>query len=188
MKKIGLIASHIASIILTAFVTLVFAAIVMLPEKKDNMLRWIEISETDLQNAQVQHQVAMLYWAGCYIPKDREKALEYLRMSADQGYPLAMFHMGNTLLMSKNREQNIEEAMRWFQKAAEAGHAKANLRLGNIYFMGKLTDTDYQLAYRYLKRATELGCDPTSTHLSEVESKLAPAELESVESELNSEE
>lgn len=187
MKKIGLIASLIITVLLTAFATLIFSAIVMLPERKDNMLRWVEISETNLGDARTQHQVAMLYWAGCYIPKDREKAMEYLRMSADQGYPLAMFHLGNTLLMPKDPEY-IDEALHWFRKAAEAGNAKANLRLGNIYFMGELTDADYQLAYRYLKRAAELGIDPNSTHLSEVESKLAPEELESDKSELKCEE
>ena len=43
-------------------------------------------------------------------------------MSAEQGFPAAMFAYGDCCYLGNGVEQNLETAARWYQKALDAGY------------------------------------------------------------------
>jgi TPR repeat protein len=59
------------------------------------------------------------------VAKDLSEAANWFRKAADQGYPDAQFHLGNSCLNGEGVAKNTSEAVRWYRKAAEQGHAYA---------------------------------------------------------------
>lgn len=79
---------------------------------------------------------------------DKNRAIEEMRVLAEQGDMEAQFHMGMTHMNGievssagelKVVEHGYSEALEWFTKAAEQGHADAQNNLGLIYRDGKET-------------------------------------------------
>jgi TPR repeat protein len=92
-----------------------------------------EISEIDADAA---------FRAGCELldrngPNyDREEALRYLRIAADNGNADAAFRAGDELLDLYGPHYNQEEALRYFQLAIDNGNAEAAHELGKIFHYG----------------------------------------------------
>jgi TPR repeat protein len=61
------------------------------------------------------------------------KAAEILAQSANQGYALAQYALGQAYQKGEGVEQNSDTAIEWFSKAASQGVYEAQLDLGQIY-------------------------------------------------------
>ena len=57
------------------------------------------------------------------------KNTDWLRKAAEQGYPDAMFRLGEVLLEGRGVERDEREADRWIRKAARKGNRKARALL-----------------------------------------------------------
>ena len=44
------------------------------------------------------------------------------RLAADQGFPVAMFAVGDCFYLGSGVEQNLESAREWYRKALDAGY------------------------------------------------------------------
>lgn len=111
------------------------------------------------------------YFYGIGVEVDVDKALEYLAIIANHGYPDMQCELGflyqdiDSLKMGCRRRQC--EAAHWFKKAADQGWADAMYMLGTVYGSCNWGLRHYQKrAFVWLKRAAELGQNDAMCELS----------------------
>ncbi len=93
-------------------------------------------------------------------------AIEYLKKSAELGYPQAQYSLGNKYFRGKSGlKRSLSEATRLFTLSSEGGCAIATHRLGACYFYGRGVEIDYPSAFYYFRKATESGYSPSICHL-----------------------
>lgn len=82
-----------------------------------------------------QYWLSMFYESGLGIPKDRERALEWLEMSAKAGFVPAMLFLAESLLRPEDgptlmhSKRDVKEAKKWLEKAAAGGSDSAKKKL-----------------------------------------------------------
>ena len=74
-----------------------------------------------------------MYKKGEGTQKNEEKALQYYKESANQGYAKAENELGSYYY---DRE-NYKAALKWYDEAANQGNADAEYALGLIYYKGE---------------------------------------------------
>ena len=92
-------------------------------------------------------------WATCItrvkgVPQDHNKANEWYRRAADQGYAEAQSDLGYMYAQGKGVPQDYNEAVGWYRKAAAQGYARAQSALGYAYAEGKGVPQDYAQSAR----------------------------------------
>lgn len=102
------------------------------------------------------------YFYGIGVEVDIDKALEYLKMIADYGYPDMQYELGCLYYdcddLKMGSRSRYLEAARWFEKAADQGWVEAMYMLGTIYDSCRWGVRHYQKrAFVWYKRAAELG-------------------------------
>lgn len=70
-------------------------------------------------DAVAQYNMGVMHEIGQGVAKDAEKAVEWYRRSAEQGYENAQYNLGVMLLYGVGVEKNRDSAIAWFKKAAE---------------------------------------------------------------------
>jgi len=108
--------------------------------------------------ASAQFSRGMCYGFGYGVPQDNEKAFQWFRKSADQGFAdallmLALAYQGGLAGMP----QSDEEAVKSLRKAAELGDSDAIYTLGVWYCTGTCLPMDVQEGYQWIRLAAELG-------------------------------
>ena len=93
---------------------------------------------------------------GEVIPKDLERAIDYLERAAGQGNPYAAYLAGK-LLLTEEDIKDILRAIKNFEIAAENGNDYAEYQLGKLYLYGREVERDYEKAIAYLTSAAEHG-------------------------------
>ena len=88
---------------------------------------------------------------------DYDKAMEYFRKAAEQGYADAQWGLGWCYETGRGVTQDYNEAVRWYRKAADQGNAGAQNNLGVCYANGRGVTQDYNEAVRWYRKAAEQG-------------------------------
>lgn len=110
-------------------------------------------------DAEAQYLLAVAYFAGEGIAKDKAQSIKWYRRSALKGFSRAQVVFANRLyhgvdgLLSRNRAEAIE----WYRAAAENGNVTALVTLGDRYKNGEAVSKDMDKALQYYKRALKLG-------------------------------
>lgn len=100
-----------------------------------------------------QYYVGYLYLNGYGgVGQDNEKALFYLRRSAEANYDLAQSLLGFIYSEGKIVPQDKEKALELYNKAAEQNNVSAFLNLGVLYYTGDGVERDTQKAISYFER------------------------------------
>lgn len=94
------------------------------------------------------------YKLGCYyagqfagvVDIDRELALKYKLVAAEQGYDLAQLDVGRHHFSAKN----YPEAVRWWANAAGQGEPHSLYHLSALYAQGQVVPVDLGKSYLYL--------------------------------------
>lgn len=122
-----------------------------------------------------------IYWMfiaysyGLGVEQDEEKAIEYLKILAEYGYPDMQCELGKeyaTIDWSCDTDDEAElerkefEAFRWFSKAAGQGNVEAMFYLGECYCNGKGVDEDYKKAFEWFAKAAEQDYEEAMTELA----------------------
>ena len=68
---------------------------------------------------------------------DYEDAIKHLMPAAQNGDPLAQYHLGEAFEYGYGVAPNISLAVRWYAEAAGRGHVEANVRLGKMNMIGQ---------------------------------------------------
>ena len=115
-----------------------------------------------------------MYYACFYgigVEADSDKALEYLTMIADYGYPDMQYMLGSLYYdidsLKMGWRSRYREATRWLKKSAEQGNVEAMYRLGITYdFCGWGLRHYRKRAFVWFRKAAELGHDEAMRSLS----------------------
>ncbi len=89
---------------------------------------------------------------------DMENAIHFFKLSADQGYDMAQYSLGNIYFRGdEGVAKDYPEALKWYLMAAEQGNVPAQVAAGAMYASGKGTKQDYVEANRWFLRAGNRG-------------------------------
>jgi TPR repeat protein len=129
-----------------------------IPQKKLQW-SWDQIPLTDLEVDEllqyysehnscqyIQNNMGILY---IKYKKDVETGIKWYKLSAEQGYILAMNNLG----LNYRNLKNYEEAHKWLLMAGSRGHSTAQYVLGELYFQGEGGPKDYKIAYTWYSMA-----------------------------------
>lgn len=105
-----------------------------------------------------QFVMAVLNEVGCrYFDDDSDKAVEWFRKAAEQGYAEAQFKLADYFSCGCSVEENPSEAYNWYLKAARQGHVEAQYFVGWCFETGFGVDKDADSAFLWYQRAAERG-------------------------------
>lgn len=125
---------------------------------QDEAVKWYR-KAAEKGDARAAFNLGACYrWGTTGLARDPAKALEFLRVAAEQGHPTAIYMVGSYLEDGVEVEANLAEAVKCYRKAAEAGLASANWRLGLAHRDGALgIAKNEEEAVRLLRLAAEQG-------------------------------
>jgi len=112
-------------------------------------------------NAEELFEIGLKYHDGTGVPQDSEKALQYYRQSAEQGYDQAQYVMGlyyeGDLSDITNKNADFQKSAEWYKKAAEQNYAPAQFHLAFLYRNGKGVPQDDEKSEKLLLQSAENG-------------------------------
>jgi TPR repeat protein len=117
-------------------------------------------------DASSQYQLGNMYYTGQRItrdyvdqrvPPDYDKAMEWLRKAAEQGFPHAQSGLGMLYDNGQGTSQDYAEAAKWYRKAADQGDFDGQVNLGVMYHDGRGVQRDYVEAAEWFRKAAERG-------------------------------
>ena len=98
-----------------------------------------------------------IYNSGEGVVQSYEKAAEWYRKAADQGYHWAQDNLGDLYRDGKGVPQSDLAAAEWYRKAADQGLPGAQNSLGNLYYSGKGVEQDHRKAAEWYRKAADQG-------------------------------
>lgn len=127
--------------------------------KAASMAEALAQSSDKSEQREAQFQLGWAALKGMGRPQNLDAALNWMKLSAAQGYPEAQFALG---VMYQNGDgmggqENPSETVRWFTEAANQGHPRAQFLLGKIYERGvpNVLKRDYRRAGDFYRLAKE---------------------------------
>lgn len=119
-------------------------------------------------NQDAIHWMFVAYANGLGVEQDEDKALEYLKILAEYGYPDMQCELGKwyeTVDWGTRKEEMNREAVKWFAKAAELGNVEAMYYLGECYRDGSGVDEDQKKAVEWFTKAAKQGHEEAKAEL-----------------------
>jgi len=101
---------------------------------------------------------------GMGISRSDLNAVDYLRRSAELGYPPAQVALGYLYDTGSVVSQDSGQAADWYKKAAKQDDRLADWLLGRLYYTGNGIPRDLSAAESWLQKAASLG-DPFGQYL-----------------------
>ncbi|KAI9486573.1 MAG: hypothetical protein EXX96DRAFT_47023 [Benjaminiella poitrasii] len=102
-------------------------------------------------NMYAQFLIGVHHERGMDIAQDLEKAKEYYKKSAQQGFPDAQAALGNRLIV----EHDYAQGVGWLEKAVQKGNSRAHVQLGILYDKGEGVPQNNDMALLHYKAAVE---------------------------------
>ena len=119
-------------------------------------------------NQDAIHWMFVAYANGLGVEQDEEKALGYLKILAEYGYPNMQCELGkwyDTIDWGTRKGERKREAVKWFTKAAEQGNVEAMYCLGECYRDGSGLEEDQKKAIEWFAKAAEQGNEEAKAEL-----------------------
>jgi TPR repeat protein len=115
-------------------------------------------------NAQQLYEKGMNSLMGVGISGNDLNAVDYIRRSAELGYPPAQVVLGYFYDTGSVVTQDSQQAADWYKKAAKQDDRLADWLLGRLYYTGNGIPRDLNAAEPWLQRAANQG-DPFGQYL-----------------------
>lgn len=125
-----------------------------LPKKRE--LPWYS-SETDLDDRDVQWDVALHYINGDGVEKNLLEGYKWAEKAARNGHGRAASYLGDCHRYGIEIEQDYQGAFAWYEKAVELGYYRAEKFLGDCYYFGKGCSIDQVKAAEMYEKAAKHG-------------------------------
>lgn len=119
-------------------------------------------------NQDAIHWMFVAYLEGLGVEKDDGKALEYLKILAEYGYPDMQCELGKwykTIDWRTHKRKMKRNAAEWFKKAAEQGNAEAMYCLAECYIDGDGVRASRKKTIEWFTKAAELGNEEARAEL-----------------------
>ncbi len=139
--------------------------------QRENLLTAIEFlkSAAEAGHAKAQSLLGYIY----DVAEENELALQYYRMSADQGDVDGAYGLGKLYATGEGVKKDMTLAVHWYQVAADGNHLQAIDVLATAYLNGGLgLSRDTQKAAELLERAAAQGHQASVKRLSELQSAM----------------
>jgi TPR repeat protein len=107
-------------------------------------------------NAEAQYNVGELYYWGNGVSVDREQAMDWFLMAANNGNTDAMNWIGYMYKYGYGVTRNIRTAVGWYTKAANQGNPSTQYILGFVY-QNDDEVKDLQQAVNWYQKAADNG-------------------------------
>ena len=114
-------------------------------------------SFADSGQKDAQFSLGMMYRIGNGVIKDKQKAIKWLTLAANQNFYEAAYELGYLYYYSSGEFFSYLKAKEWFLKAAENGNDKAQYRLGVMFNYGYGTPIKIDDAIYWLTRSADQG-------------------------------
>ncbi len=114
-------------------------------------------SKAEDGDVQAQLALAKAYDLGEGVPKDKEKAAQWLEKAAEHGNVFAQVSLGGIYSLGAGVPKNYAAAVRWWKKAADQGDITAEGNLGTAYGLGMGVPKDEVESVRWHTKAAENG-------------------------------
>lgn len=89
--------------------------------------------------------------------EQHQQNLSELRRTAEQGYAVAQYSLGDTYNRGRGVPCDYEEAVTWYRKAADQGNANAQHSLGRMLLQGSVVPIDDAEAVNWHRMAADQG-------------------------------
>jgi hypothetical protein len=99
----------------------------------------------------------LTYFIGDKVPKDLQKAAEYVEAAAHKGLADAQYMIGKMCMGGQGVDKDYNQALIWLEKAAEQNHADANWEVARFYANGVVVEKDLAMFKIYVSKAASLG-------------------------------
>ena len=119
-------------------------------------------------NQDAIHWMFVAYANGLGVERNEDKALEYLKILAECGYPDMQCELGKwyeTIDWGTRKSEMNREAVKWFARAAEQGNVEAMYLLGECYRDGSGLEEDQKKAAEWFAKAAERGHEEATAEL-----------------------
>ena len=100
------------------------------PQDLDRALRYLTVA-SEHGDAISQFTLGFMHWSGRGTEPDREEALKWFLLAAEQDVPEAMYNVAK-ILLAKDFEKNKDEAIGWLKRSAKAGYDTAEDMLSDL--------------------------------------------------------
>jgi hypothetical protein len=88
---------------------------------------------------------------------DIESAIQFFKRSADQGYDMAQYSLGDIYFRGEGIVQDYSKALKWYLLAAKQGNVPAQVAVGAMHARGSGIKQDYVEANKWFLRAGNSG-------------------------------
>ena len=124
---------------------------------------WIEKS-AEGGYMQAQTVIGSMLYFGKNIKQDKERAIHFLKLAAEQNDAQSQFLYGAEMLKSagvNTSKETVSEAVSWIEKSANGGYIQAMMTLAEFYAAGNVYPRDQEKSLYWFTQAAEHG-DPTA--------------------------
>ena len=123
-----------------------------------------------------------MYDLGEGVSKDKQKAVAWYRLAAEQGYALSQYTLGVIYEKGDEVAQEPKEAFEWYREAAQQGFAQAQNNLGSMYEHGLGVRNDNVLAHMWYNLSAANGNDLGGKNRDAIAQKLTLEEIANAKS------
>ncbi len=134
-------------------------------------------------NVTAGYYLGVAYFEALGVPKDEKKAIEYMRLPADEGNAIASLYLGHILMYGSNKNGEYAEAIQYLDAATNAGDFRAHYWLGIAYEYGKGTNRDWEKALAEYEKACIPGFAISCSRYSQLAYTLLPSKTDPLEIE-----
>lgn len=108
-------------------------------------------------DARAQDRLGFMYANARGVEKDDKQAVDWLRLSADQGYRVGLYNFGYMYFWGRGVPEDKEKAATYYLQAAEQNDALALNALSYMYQTGTGVEKDDDKAMHFGQRAAQMG-------------------------------
>lgn len=108
-------------------------------------------------NAKAQYCLAACYAYGNGVAVDTQKAFNYYKLAADQGYVKAQHDIAIYYSFGLGVTQDEKEAVRCYQLAADQGHPASQYHIGAHYYYDKDDPENMKKGIKYYQLSADQG-------------------------------
>ncbi|WP_150006643.1 tetratricopeptide repeat protein, partial [Iodidimonas nitroreducens] len=102
--------------------------------------------------------MSTLYRRGLGVEADSDRATDFLRQSADQGFAEAQYVLASQLFDAETADEaDRQQAVRWWLDAARHDHGLSQYRLGLLYWNGDAVARDLVRGRAWMGLASQNG-------------------------------
>lgn len=140
----------------------------MVKEQLTDSINKVLLPACEEGNQDAIHWMFVAYVNGLGVERDEDKALDYLKILAECGYPDMQCELGKwyeTIDWGTRKSEMNREAVKWFARAAEQGSVEAMYLLGECYRDGSGVEEDQKKAVEWFAKAAERGHEEATAEL-----------------------